>query len=334
MSGLNELRPALDAVEIVSPTALRFGGQPFERPAATPAEAAAARSAGAVLIPLLAEVLYGQAYARRYGSPPAAAAVPGPGDDLTAALAAAHPGRDRWEDGWEIRQPLSTGRVVAGRGVEARFLWPGEFVLADGPGMQPVKGARIRVWRPRESATLQPGFWFAFGAAGGSEELPLLRVYFNLSADAAPVLVTALIGGLDRFGLPFRFKCLSHRSLYPRTDAAVLYVARRHWALADEVVRAAAARVGGGLLDETPLFTRPLAPGVALAEDPGGGESFGMHRCRLAAQGVWDAWRSGARGTSARLAAVEAAFARGGVDPARPWRGAASPAEWEVAHAA
>jgi len=333
MSGLNELRPALDAVEIVSPTALRFGGQPYERPAATPAEAAAAHS-GAIVIPLLTEVLYGQAYARRFGSQPASPPLPGPGDDLTSILSAAHPGRDRWEDGWEIRQPLSTGRVVAGRGLDARFLWPGEFVLADGPGMQPVKGARIRVWRPRESATLQAGFWFAFGAAGGSEELPLLRVYFNLTADAAPVLVAALAGGLDRHGVPFRFKCLSRRSLYPRTDAAVLYVARRHWALADEVVRAAAGRAGRGMVDETPLFTRRIAPGVALAEDPGGGESFGMHRCRLAAQGVWNAWREGARGTQARLAAVAAAFERGGVDPARPWRGVASPAEWEVAHAA
>ncbi|HET7463374.1 MAG TPA: T3SS effector HopA1 family protein [Longimicrobium sp.] len=334
MSGLNELRPALDAVEIVSPTALRFAGQPYERPAATPAEAAAARSAGAIVVPLLTEVLYGQAYARRFGAPPVPPPAAGPGDDLTALLRAAHPGRDRWEDGWEIRQPLSTGRVVAGRGVDARFLWPGEFVLADGPGMQPVKGARIRVWRPRESATLQPGFWFAFGAAGGSEELPLLRVYFNLAADAAPLLVAALVGGLDRHGVPFRFKCLSHRSLYPRTDAAVLYVARRHWAPASEIVEAAAARVGRGMLDETPLFTRRLAPGVALAEDPGGGESFGMHRCRLAAQGVWTAWTQGAHAPAARLAAVEEAFARGGVDPARPWRGVASPAEWEVAHAA
>ncbi|HEX6629662.1 MAG TPA: T3SS effector HopA1 family protein [Gemmatimonadaceae bacterium] len=334
MSGLNELRSALEAVEILSPTALRFAGQPYERPAATAAEALAAQSAGTIVISLLTEVLYGQAYARRFGSAPVPTPVAGPGDDLTAVLGAAHPGRDRWEDGWEIRQPLSTGRVVAGRGVDARFLWPGEFVLADGPGMQPVKGARIRVWRPRESATLQPGFWFAFGAAGGSEELPLLRVYFNLSADAAPVLVSALIGGLDRFGVPFRFKCLSRRSLYPRTDAAVLYVARRHWALAAEVVDAAAARVGRGMIDQTPLFTRRLSPGVALAEDPGGGESFGMHRCRLAAQGVWNAWRDGARGPADRLAAVEAAFAQGGVDPARPWRGMASPAEWEVAHAA
>jgi hypothetical protein len=88
------------------------------------------------------------------------------------------------------------------------------------------------------------------------------------------------------------------------------------------------------MLDSTPLFALRLAPGVSLAEDPGNGESFGMHRCRLAAQGVWAAWRDGMRGADARLSAVETAFAQAGVDPARPWRGLASPAGWEVAHAA
>lgn len=334
MSGLHEFQPALDAAEVVSPTALRFAGQPYERPAATPAEVVAARESGAVIVPLLSEVLYGQAYVRRFGTPAAAPAAAGPGDELSAVLSAAHPGRDRWEDGWQVHQTLATGRVVATRNGELKFFWPGEFVLADGPGMQPAKGSRLRVWRPRESPTLQPGFWFAFGAAGGSEELPLLRVYFNLTADAAPLLVSALVGTLDRYGIPFRFKCLSRRSLYPRTDAAVLYLARRHWAPGSEIVQAVAARVGRGMVDETPLFALRLAPGVSLAEDPGSGESFGMHRCRLAAQGVWNAWRAGARTPAARLAAVEAAFRQGGVDPARPWRSLSSPAEWEVAHAA
>jgi hypothetical protein len=224
--------------------------------------------------------------------------------------------------------------VVAERHGELRFLFPGEFVLADGPGMQPAKGSRLRIWRPRASATLQPGFWFAFGAGGGGEELPMVRLYWNVEPDAAPALVGALLGTLGRYAVPFRFKCLSLRSMYPRTDAAVLYTPRRYWALTAELAAAVAERLGAGMRAETPLFTRRLAPGLSMAEDPGSGESFGMHRCRLAAQGVWDGWRRGARSADARLAAVEEAFRRGGVDPARPWANAGSPAGWEVAHAA
>jgi hypothetical protein len=333
VSALAGLRPILKAVEVVSPTAVRVAGRAYERPAATPAAAAAAEG-GATVVPLLTELLYGEAYARRFGAPPPPPPAPGVDDDLIPALAAAHPGRDRWEEGWVVKQALSTGRVVAERGGEARFLWPGEFVAADGPGMPPAKGMRLRLWRPRESPTLQPGFWFAFGAAGGSEELPLVRIYWNFTADAAPAVVSALLGALDRYALPFRFKCLSHRSLYPRTDCAVLYVARRHWPLAVELALEARERVAGGMGRDTPLFTRALAPGLAFAEEPGSGESFGMHRCRLTAEGIWAAWRAGARAPAARLAAVVEAFRRGGVDPERPWLAAGSTGRYEVPDAA
>jgi HopA1 effector protein family len=44
----------------------------------------------------------------------------------------------------------------------------------------------------------------------------------------------------------------------------------------------------------TPVFTKPLAPGIGLAEDPGQAESFGQHRCRLLADGMigasWADW--------------------------------------------
>ncbi|SOD02361.1 hypothetical protein SAMN05216486_10327 [bacterium JGI 053] len=332
MSALAELEPALDAVEVVSPTAVRLAGVPYERPAANPAQAAAAEG-GAVVIPLLADLLYAHAYVRRVGAAPAAPPVAGP-DDLIPALSAAHPGRERWEDGWTVRQALSTGRVVAERAGDARFLWPGEYVAADGPGMPPSRGMRLRLWRPRESPTLQPGFWFAFGSAGGSEELPLVRIYWNFAADAAPSVVAALLGPLDRYGLPYRFKCLSSRALYPRTDCAVLYVARRHWSLAAELALAARERVAGGMGDDTPLFARALAPGLAFAEDPGSGESFGMHRCRLLAEGIWSAWRAGTKAPAERLGAVAEAFRRGGVDPDRPWLSAGSTGRYEVPDAA
>jgi hypothetical protein len=63
-----------------------------------------------------------------------------------------------------------------------------------------------------------------------------------------------------------------------------------------------------------------MGRGVSLAEDPGTGESFGMHRCRLLADGLWWAWRAGRRGTAERLAAVGDAFERAGVSIEHPWR--------------
>jgi hypothetical protein len=71
----------------------------------------------------------------------------------------------------------------------------------------------------------------------------------------------------------------------------------------------------------TPLFTKTLWPGVGAAVEPGTGESFGQHRCRLAAEGIVDAWRQGEQKAPARLAAVEARFVAAGLDLSRPWLG-------------
>jgi hypothetical protein len=315
---------AIRAAEILSPAAVRVGGERMERAPAGPGPEATP-------VPLLTEALYTRAYARRLGWPVPQPAGPGPDDDLVPALSAANPGRERWEPGWQVRQALSTGRVLAERHGTARFLWPGEFIASGAPGTPPRPGALITLWRPRESATLQPGFYFAFGEAGWEDEAALLRVYWNVSPAGAPRLTSAVAAAMNRWGVPFRYKCLSRRSLYPRTDAAVLYVARRGWRLVRELVLEVHAALAPELGADTPLFARPLARGMALAEDPGTGDSFGMSRCRMLAEGLWEAWRAGHHGTRERLRAVREAFERGGVSLDRPWTAAAAGDPYEEA---
>lgn len=312
------LRAAVRAVEILSPTVARVAGARVERAPATPAEAAAADQ-GALMIPLLTEALYGRCYVRRPGSPVPPPAAPGVDDDLVPALSAANPGRERWEAGWQVYQALSTGRVVAERHGLSRFLWPGEFLSPDAPGMPPRPGTRITLWKPRDSATMQPGFYYVFPEGAWDDDAPLVRIYWNVTPDGAPALTRAIVAALNGWGVPFRYKCLSRRSLYPRTDAAVLYMARRSWHLAAELLGPVHRAHAGLLGADTPLFTRRLGRGVSLAEDPGTGESFGMHRCRLLADGLWAAWRAGRKGTAERLDAVREAFGRAGVSVDRPW---------------
>jgi hypothetical protein len=74
-----------------------------------------------------------------------------------------------------------------------------------------------------------------------------------------------------------------------------------------------------------PLFTRELAPGLGLAEDPSGGLSFGQSRCRLVARGLWNGFTRGRTDREGRLAAVAEAFHEAGVDPAVPYLETGSP---------
>ena len=314
-AAMEALRAAIRAVEILSPTAIRVAGERVEH-TPTPTDPV---DPGAVMVPLLAQALYARCYVRRPGAPAPPPAAPGPGDDLSPLLSAANPSRERWEDGWHVRQALSNGCVVAERHGSARFLWPGEFLSPQSPGAPPRAGSRVTRWRPRESATMQPGFFYVFGEEGWDDDVPLVRVYWNVSPEGAPALTGSVAAMLNRWGVPFRYKCLAMRSLYPRTDAAVLYLGRRSWTLASELLGPVHRANAGALGADTPLFARRLGRGVSLADDPGTGESFGMHRCRLLAEGLWSAWRAGRRGTAERIAAVRDAFGREGISIEQPW---------------
>lgn len=124
---------------------------------------------------------------------------------------------------------------------------------------------------------------------------------------------------LNRFQVPFQAKAPLSPSLYDRTDAIVLYVGVRYFVIAARIVDA--ARKAARLTPSVPLFTKRLWPGIGVAIEPGTGESFGSHRCRLVAEGIVETWRAGKKGVSARMAAVAARFSSAGLDLARPYLG-------------
>src|SRR5262249_33566341 len=69
----------------------------------------------------------------------------------------------------------------------------------------------------------------------------------------------------------------------------------------------------------TPTFTKPLAEGVGLAEDPGQGDSFGLHRCQLLADGMIRAYEQGKKSVYERLKVVEDRFAEDGISLEKPF---------------
>jgi len=140
-----------------------------------------------------------------------------------------------------------------------------------------------------------------------------------VKAGAAPSLLSAVSNTFNRYQVPFRFKFLNRSEFYGRSDAAVLYTARRHFRIASELLAPLYADLCGGLEADTPLFTKVLAPGLSLAEDPGNGESFGMNRCRLLAEAIVDAFRAGQQTVEARLQATERRFQDAGFTLTAPY---------------
>ena len=229
----------------------------------------------------LSETLYNRCYTRSIldsagpsGSEAAA--------DLPEALEAANCSRSKWVEGWRIDQVLDDGRVVARKNGAERAFLPGEYITHRGLGVGPKEGTGITVFVAAGSSEIQPAFYYAFGeTVGGDEPAGILRFYWNIQPEGAPRLMKALTRELNRFQLPFHFKCLNSASYFPRRDAAVLYIDRRYYFVTALLVESVHSEVLRWLNGGTPLFTKPLAHGLALAEDPD--DSFGQHRCGILA---------------------------------------------------
>ena len=324
----HELARIVEAVVIVSPTAFTFAG----RASGSLTPPMMGLQIGPGMPPLIAELvqqLYQYCFSNRFTGRIAAAEPPRfePDPAWVDSLARANRGRERWEDGWVVAQGMPNGQVLARRGAETRILGLGEFVNLTGSGMFLPADTPVRVFLPRDSRNMQPGYYFTFGETPGdsSDYLSMVRFYWNVPPQTAPTLLEALSTELNRWQVPFRVKTGVHPAMLARLDSGVLYTPRRYAGIAWELVSEVHRSIHSSLRAGVPLFTLRLGDGLAFAEDPGTQESFGMARCRLLAQGLWLAHQRGAQQAQDRLAVVGEHFQTEGISLERPWLNAGSP---------
>ncbi|HXN36564.1 MAG TPA: T3SS effector HopA1 family protein, partial [Solirubrobacteraceae bacterium] len=91
------------------------------------------------------------------------------------------------------------------------------------------------------------------------------------------------------------------------------------------------AALASELRPATPAFTKQLAPGLGLAEDPGDGQSFGMHRTLLLARAAVRAHELECFSDESREAVLSETFAEQGLDLDRPYLSAGSSDSYTLA---
>jgi type III HopA1-like effector protein len=246
-----------------------------------------------------------------------------PDPALVAALSRANAGHGSWQRGWHVDDMHNDELVVARDGIRVRA---GRSEWRAGC-RRPRIGAQVSIRVPQELPALSPGFFTVVGDVDLDTEPDDLvaRLYFNVSCTGSPMLVAEVTSALNRARVPFRLKVVDHPERFARCDAAVLYLhaadVRRRRRLLRRVVEACAA----GLQPSTPVFTKPLGPGVGLGEERGAAaESFGMRRCLVLAEAVVKAHQQRIRDLDARVLLVERYFADCGIDPDAPHLAAGS----------
>jgi hypothetical protein len=341
----------LAATTVLSPTAFAWFGVPQQALAERSAAAMDATAARAYLVYALQSRLYTSFYCLGGASPDGFDSAPthrlGP-SPFVWALSQANRGTGSREPGWTVAAH-EDGRVVVER--DGLRLWvrpedlhrdggertpppgavqPGPHELDDdrdehAPPLDAVQvGAQVGVRMPKELRRLSPGFYMALGdaefPADASAAAGIVRFYWSLRRDGAAALVERLTGALNEAGIAFRLKVIADPEGYRRCDAGVLYTLAPQFERLAPIVADTHRRIEPWLRPASPALTKPLAPGLALAEDPGAGtESFGMNRCRLLAEGIVDAAERGAGLVAERMEVVAAHFGQAGVSLEQPY---------------
>jgi hypothetical protein len=309
------LRGVAEAVALTGGGSFRWLGQDGPRLPAHLARDLDDEAVRTYLVQQLTRWLYSNFYSRGEVSAPRAGGAEGRAahTPFVRELLAANTGRDTWQPGGTV-EALRDGEVVIRRGALRVYAGPAD---CDPGAAALAPGVQVRLRLGRGSLRASPGFCLVVGETDLAGRGPTLRWYWHLEPAGAARFVHAATSLLNAAGLGFRLKALADPLGYDRCDAGVLYCGRDDaTAVAGQLAEVYAA--AGPLRATVPAFTRTVAPGLAVADDPGDGQSFGMDRCGLLARALVLAAERGLRGTEERLAVVRDVFAAAAVDLDRP----------------
>lgn len=239
-----------------------------------------------------------------------------PPERLVARIRAALP-EGGLESGWTLVRELpelGPGTIEAQKDGASKILSPLDY-LPDGPPLaRLIAGTAVRVTTRRDAVT--DGFWRTWSPTWNGPGPRMARVYWSVPPQGLAEVVPALARALPP-DLPWLFKAGVDLGARGRPDAVVLYLRSPDVPELKSTLRSIYERVASSLGRSVPAFARPIAPGLAVAEDPPGEESFGEHRCRLAARAVASAEK---RDVESLTGALHRTFAEAGLDLAAPDR--------------
>lgn len=197
---------------------------------------------------------------------------------------------------------------------QVRQLIPGAYQLVN-PAEPTLKvQSMVHIIIEKENRDIQPTFYHIFSQELISQQAQFIRIYFNIEPEGSIVLVDHLTTLFNKYQIPFSFKCLNHPSLYTRSDSAVLYLDKIHSRLAFVLLQKMLPGIQGFLKKEIPLFTKKISHGVSFAEDPGAGQSFGMSRSTMVAEGILNAYSKGLTDTPKKATEIKKSFVKNGLD--------------------
>jgi hypothetical protein len=236
-------------------------------------------------------------------------------------------GTGYFDPGWlVVQQDQDEDLIVQKQGLtlhirdisDATVRLPDLSPLAQAIGQERI-GMPVAIRLPRNQ--VEPGYYIAVGNAGpiAQSQLtnanPAVSLFFNLYPEGAIVVMHHLTKQLNTLNIPFTFKVLYDPLDYRYYNSGMLTLEKCHYLTIQPIVRTIYATYQTQFGIAAPGFTKQLAPGLALAEEPESNqEGFGSHRCQLIADALIEAWQQSDQAPEARLAYIQRAFSSSGID--------------------
>ncbi|HEY9623164.1 MAG TPA: T3SS effector HopA1 family protein [Crinalium sp.] len=249
--------------------------------------------------------------------------------DFYEQLHQSNGGRGYFDPNWQVVRQEDDGSVAVTKGGLTLHIQRGRHLT---PEQQSAAiGEHVAIRMPRN--LVQNGFYVAVGNVGpdgySKQNNPVtVRIYFHLLPEGAIATMASLTHCLNDSQIPFNFKVLYNPADYKRYDSGVLYFERRYYAAVRQALQQVYTEHQNYFRSEVPLFTKAIAPGLAVAEEPdrkfSTQESFGMNRCQIVANGLLQAWYAGDSSPDLRFKAIVNNFAALGINLDRPFLNANS----------
>jgi hypothetical protein len=235
-----------------------------------------------------------------------------------------------FDPGWQVKRQESDGSLAVTRG-ELTLHIDRNRHLAE-KEQTAVEGNLVAIRMPKN--LVQNGFYMAVGNAGHDSrsqlkgDSVLVRVYFHLTPEGAVAVMADLTQQLNKIEIPFSFKVLYNPTDYQRYDSGVLYFDCDYYPLVRQVLQKVYFNNQQYFQPQVPLFTKQIAPGLAVAEEPKykftAQESFGTNRCQIITNGLLESWEYRETAADFRLGLIVQNFSLLGIDLKRPFLNAGS----------
>ncbi len=234
--------------------------------------------------------------------------------DFYDRLHQSNQGKGYFDPGWQVTGSEDDNTLVVTKGGLTLHIEAGVHLLPE--QQNPTIGDIVSILLPKNR--VQNGFYLAVGNAGARQDNHsdgqdvIVRIYFNLTPDGAIAVMASLTEQLNLLAIPFSFKALYNPSDYGRHDSAVLYFNSSNYEAVKGILENIYRQHQNYFQPEIPLFTKKLAPGLALAEEPdqkfSSKDSFGTNRCQIIANGLLAAKKTGDNSPASRMEAIVQQF--------------------------